>query len=144
MPHEIDRSCSSTSESRLNEPAARGGGGGPNDIGADQQIHGVGGEGRAAAAGGAVAGGGGADIQGMEGIQAAIFQDADIRRGDSGVKGQGDDIGAGGGRDNVLGVINGLGQSGGAGQSGRADGQGVKVAFGVGDRADLGTGIARS
>ena len=34
----------------MNEPAARGGGGGPNDIGADQQIHGVGGEGRAAAA----------------------------------------------------------------------------------------------
>src|SRR6202035_1147689 len=88
------------SDHALNEAAARGAGGGPNDIGADQQIHGVGGEGRAAAAGGAVAGGGGADIQGMEGIQTAIFQDADIRRGDSG---------AGGGRDNVLGVINGLG-----------------------------------
>ena len=125
----------------LGRSGARASGGGPDHVSTDQEVLGVCGEDRAAIGGSTVAGGGGADIQGVERIDTAIFQDPKVDEGGGGVKLGGHEIGAGRSCGNVLGVIDSLGYGDRTGEDGGADGQLIKIALGIGDRSKLGGGI---
>ena len=92
----------------------------------------------AAGGGGAGARGRGADVEGVDGVQAAVFGGADVDVGGGGVEGDGDGVGGGGGGFDVGGVVDGLAE---AGAAGGGYGQLVGVAGRVGDRGDVGGGV---
>ena len=117
------------------ESGARPGRDRGHHVGADEQLVG-GGRGRGAAtAGGAVADGSGGDVEGFE---AAVLEDADIRVGGGRAKVHGDGIAVRRRAGDVLGVVDGLAE---IGTTGWPHGEGVGVATGIGDGADGGGGV---